>query len=183
MRLPILRGVATKVSTQPSFKANPIPVFANRSQSILNGVTEMAKLLSFFVLGALQIGSLHTNARALALQKSRQGISNSGQGCACHCATDTAVLRVWQPKHGPADQFAVNAIRRWFKELTKPFPDSGASSPLPYDWRIARSELLILLGRSVKGAWSMEAQRTDNEGAIYADLVRTTIKGKRMSFE
>ena len=75
----------------------------------------------------------------------------SPQGCACHCATDTAVLRVWQTKDGPPDRFAAKAIRRWFDRM-------GTHSNTE---AFSKTELLILLGRSSQGIWSVETQYSD----------------------
>lgn len=120
----------------------------------------MVKLLSLLILAGLQIGSidLYSNAHPLP------------QGCACHCETDTAIFRVWQQKDGPADLFAANTIGRWLDRI---IANTGAFS---------KTELLIILGRSAKGIWSVETLETDNEGAIYADLVLTTREGKRQVF-
>ncbi len=106
----------------------------------------------------------------MPLQKSGQGITNpNSAGCACHCATDTAAFQVWQQKHGPPDSFAAKAVGMWFNRIL---------TPRTTGQMFTKTELLILLGRSAKGIWCVEAQMTDNEGAIYADLVCTT-KGKR----
>jgi hypothetical protein len=45
-----------------------------------------------------------------------------------------------------------------------------------------KTELLILLGRSSQGLWSVETQYTDAGAELYADLVCTTIEGKRKVF-
>jgi hypothetical protein len=135
----------------------------------------MLKPISFLVLVALHIGSLdlYTNAHPLLSQKSGQGITNpDSQGCACHCETDTVAFQVWQYKDGAPDRFAAKAIGRWFNRLT---PRSETES-------FSKIELLILMGKSGKGIWSIETQKTDAGAEIYADLVCTTVKGKRKVF-
>jgi hypothetical protein len=138
-------------------------------------VKTMVKLLSLLILVALQIGSLdlYTNAHPLLSQKSGQGITNPNSwGCACHCATDTVAFQVWQHKDGAPDRFAAKAIGRWFNRMT---PRSETES-------FSKTELLILMGKSGKGIWSIETQMTDGGAEIYADLVCTTVKGKRKVF-
>lgn len=120
----------------------------------------MVKLLSFLVLAGLQIGNIDLYA----------SVCPSPQGCACTCTPDTAIFRVWQQKDGPPDHFAAKTIRGW---LTRLVTNPGA---------FTNTELLILLGRSAKGLWSVETLETDNEGAIYTDLVLTTSAGKRQVF-
>ena len=113
----------------------------------------MTKLLSILlILAGLQMGSIAQDASAPVLAQ---------RGCACHCAPDQVTFRVWQQKYGPPDRFAAQAIREWFNNKT---------------------EHLILLGQSAKGMWSLETQETDTEGAIYSNLVCTTIEGKRKVF-
>ena len=139
----------------------------------------MAIFLRLVILGMLQIGSLEPYANALSIQKPQQGISNPGFGCACPCGVHTATFRTWQQKDGPPDQFSGKAIRRWLHGLNKVYADTGSSSPAKGP-KIRRTELLILLGRSPRGLWSLEAH--EDEAGIRADLVCTTMQAKRKVF-
>jgi len=137
----------------------------------------MLKLLSLVVL-ALQLGTLAPDTQASTPQKSRQEISYPAYGCACHCDTSTASLRIWQQKDGPADRFAVRAIGRWFyarEKFTRHPPPSPPSGP----GQFAREELLVLLGLNTEGVWALELLVTDAGGETYIDLVCTTNEGKR----
>lgn len=139
----------------------------------------MVKLVSLVILVGLLIGSVEicADASPLLIQKSGQVITNPrGGGCACHCETDTASFRVWQQKDGAADLFAAKTISKTIYRPISEMPPRGSGM-----WQ-TRSELLILLGRSAKGIWTVETQVTDNEGAIYTDLVCTTIDGKHKRF-
>lgn len=135
----------------------------------------MVRLVSLVVLAGLQIGSinLYAGPHPLLLQKSGQGITNpDSRGCACHCETNTAALRVWQQKDGPPDRFAAKAIGRWFDRR---IPRSETEP-------VSKTELLILMGKSGKGIWSIETMISDAGGEIFADLVCTTVKGQRKVF-
>ena len=140
----------------------------------------MVKVFSFVVLGAIQIGSLHlnANARALALQKSGWQIEYPHHSCACHCSTETATLRIWQKKDGPADRFAVKMVSRWFHAL-ETFSDVVGSDSPARPPKYARVELLTLLGRDSNGVWALEVMETDGGAEFYVDLVCTTNEGKR----
>jgi hypothetical protein len=121
----------------------------------------MLKPFTFLVLVALHIGSLDLYANA-----------HPSPQCACHCETDMASFQVWQAKDGPPDRFVAKAIRRWFNRI---ITDSNTQ---PF----SKTEHLLLLGRSGKGNWSVESQLTDAEGAVYTNLVCTSIAGKRKVF-
>jgi hypothetical protein len=123
----------------------------------------MVKWPTLLMAAGLQIFGLHAVSNA------------SPQGCACNCTPDTAVFRVWQRKDGPADRFAANAIRSWFDRMgaDETLRTNGTSEAF------SKTELLILLGRSTQGIWSVETQYTDAGGEVYTDLVCTTIEGKR----
>ena len=129
----------------------------------------MVKVVSLVILAGLQIGSIDVYANAFPLLIQKSGITNPRSGgCACHCETDTASFRVWQQKDGPPDRFASKIIS---KTIDRPITDMSS-----------KTELLILLGRSAKGLWTVETQVPDNEGTIYTDLVCTTSDGKHKVF-
>lgn len=137
------------------------------------GVKTMVRFVSLLILSGLQIGSVdpYANARALLLQRAGRGVTNpDSRGCACHCDTDTATFRVWHQKDGPPDRFAARTIGRWFNRL-KSNTDA-----------LSKTELLILLGRSAKGIWSLETQETDAGAEIHTDLVCVTVGGRRKVF-
>ena len=140
----------------------------------------MLKITRGVLLSGLLIVSLEPYATALSSQKSRQVISNPSYGCACPCGPGTATFRIWQQKDGHPDRFAVNAVRRWLHGLTRVFAERESSSTAKTP-RTRMTELLILLGRSPRGAWSLEAYEGDPDG-IYANLVCTTTDGKRKVF-
>lgn len=120
----------------------------------------MVKLLSIMALAALQIGSIDLFASAHPLPR----------GCPCNCGPNQGSFRVWQQKEGPADRFAAKTIGRWFEKI---IADSGT---------LSMTELLILMGRSAKGIWSIETLFREGEGDVYTDLVLTTREGKRHVF-
>ncbi len=116
----------------------------------------MARLLSMLVLAGLQVGSISLYADA----------GQDCGGCPCPCGTDQAVVRVWRQKDGPPDRFAARAISSRFDKM-------AADN---------KTELLVVLGRSARGVWGVEATDSNGTGSFYINLVCTTIDGKRQVF-
>ncbi|MEN3335254.1 MAG: hypothetical protein V7641_4619 [Blastocatellia bacterium] len=121
----------------------------------------MGKFFSLFIV-SLQIASTAPYVEAHLLP----------QGCACHCDPDTATVRIWQQKDGQPDRFVARAMARWLNRIDTDIPTRA----------YARTELLILLGKSAKGVWSVETQKTDAGAEIYSNLVCTTVSGRRKVF-
>src|SRR5437870_3797895 len=120
-------------------------------------VAAVALLLwSFAGLGSNRFQSAYaTPAIRTRASVSHVTLAPAWQGCAYHCATDTAVFQVWQPKKGTPDRFIAQAIGKW-RTMEGEF------------------ELLPLMGQSSRGLWSVETQLTDAGGELYTDLVCTT---------
>jgi hypothetical protein len=117
----------------------------------------MIRLLIFVVLFEFLPGSIETHGKSIPLRQ------------ACHCATDTAIVQVWKTRYGTPDRFVASAVNRWARNiLTSQF--------------IGKTEQLILLGKSLKGVWSVESQFTDGGGELYTYLICTDVKGKRKVF-
>ena len=112
------------------------------------------------LLITIQVCSLESTAR----------VDLSGDGCACHCSTDTVMFHVWQPRNGPPERYIAKTIVNWYRRLET--PGKG--------W--AKTELMVLLGTSPQGIWTVETQIPDNSGEIQSKLVCTTIEGKRKTF-
>jgi len=76
-----------------------------------------------------------------------------------------ATVRVWRAKNGDVQKFAAGTVREWLKNIEKPDP-----GPL---------QLLLLLGRSPEGIWTLEGRGDD--GGYRIQLVRTDLQTHRQA--
>jgi hypothetical protein len=75
------------------------------------------------------------------------------------------MVRAWRTNNGDAAKFAAGTVREWLKKIQKPDP-----GPL---------QLLLLLGRSPEGIWTLEGRGDD--GGYRIELVRTDLQTHRQA--